>query len=152
MAKEEPEGESGDTCRGAGHPDVESDEADGTAVGQDELAYVMGELLIELGLKIQRAGVDGVRIVTEDEAQETQLRWFREGWDEHARAADPERPRPTGHPDVESPAGRLLQFRAPGTHPLPIVGTDNARARDRDRDLMPHRPRRRRDDVPGSER
>ncbi|WP_327354613.1 hypothetical protein [Streptomyces sp. NBC_01304] len=151
MAKEESEGESGDTCRGAGHPDVES----------DELAYVVGELLIELGTKIQRAGVTGVRIVTEDEAQETQLRWFREGWDEHARAADPERSGPPGHPDVESPAppeppespaGRLLQFRTPGTHPLPLVGTDNARARERDRDLMPHRPRRRRDDEPGAER
>ncbi|WP_055565452.1 MULTISPECIES: hypothetical protein [Streptomyces] len=156
MPTDEAEGPSGGARRrGAGRHDVES----GTRASE-ELAHLVGGLLIELGSKIQEAGIDGVRILTEEEAQQTQLRWFREGWAEHARAtehartsdADPDPGpgpgTPAGHVDVEPPSARLLRFPsdAPrGTHPLPIVGTDEARGT---RDLMAHRPRRRRDDGP----
>ncbi|MET8687696.1 hypothetical protein ABZV77_26135 [Streptomyces sp. NPDC004732] len=152
MPTDEAEGPSGGARRrGAGRHDVES----GTRASE-ELAYLVGALLIELGSKIQEAGIDGVRILTEEEAQQSQLRWFREGWAEHARAAEHARPSdadaeaPAGHVDVEPPSAaaasaRLLRFPSDtprGTHPLPIVGRDEARGT---RDLMAHRPRRRRE-------
>ncbi|MEU6826323.1 hypothetical protein ABZ921_37400 [Streptomyces atriruber] len=158
MPTDEAEGPSGGARRrGRGRHGAES----GTRASE-ELAHLVGGLLIELGSKIQEAGIDGVRILTEEEAQQTQLRWFREGWAEHARAtehartSDADAEPPAGHVDVEPPStpppaagsGRLLRFPsdAPrGTHPLPIVGTDEARGT---RDLMAHRPRRRRDDDP----
>ncbi|WAL96493.1 hypothetical protein [Streptomyces sp. Je 1-369] len=167
MPTDEAEGPSGGARRrGAGRHDAES----GTRASE-ELAYLVGGLLIELGSKIQEAGVDGVRILTEEEAQMTQLRWFQEGWAEHARATEHARTADDG-PGAGSPAGhaghadeqppstgastgasspssaRLLRFPtdAPrGTHPLPIVGTDEVRGT---RDLMAHRPRRRREDGP----
>ncbi|MEV0255234.1 hypothetical protein AB0H82_13380 [Streptomyces sp. NPDC050732] len=192
MPTDEAEGPSGGAGRrGAGHHGV----ADQTTAAE-ELAFLVGGLLIELGSKIQEAGIDGVRILTEEEAQQTQLRWFREGWTEHARATEHARvadaePRgasgsgtgtgtgtgtgfrdgqAAGHDDTgtdactgagtpadadadaevgPSPASsaRLLHFPADprGTHPLPIVGTDEARGA---RDLMAHRPRRRREEAP----
>ncbi|MEU5685148.1 hypothetical protein DEJ48_20310 [Streptomyces venezuelae] len=164
MPTDEAEGPSGGARRrgGTGRHDAES----GTRASE-ELAYLVGGLLIELGSKIQEAGVDGVRILTEEEAQQSQLRWFQEGWAEHARASEHARTADdgpgagspaghAGHADEEprsmgsAPAssGRLLRFPsdAPrGTHPLPIVGTDEARGT---RDLMAHRPRRRREDGP----
>ncbi|MFI7320512.1 hypothetical protein [Streptomyces venezuelae] len=156
MPTDEAEGPSGGARRrGAGHQGAES----GTRASE-ELAYLVGGLLIELGSKIQEAGVDGVRILTEEEAQQSQLRWFQEGWAEHARATEHARTADdgpgagspaghAGHADEEAPAaGSLLRFpsSAPrGTHPLPIVGTDEARGT---RDLMAHRPRRRREDGP----
>ncbi|MGP9019961.1 hypothetical protein ACT1U9_16380 [Streptomyces sp. BR1] len=134
---------------------------------QDRLARLLGGLLIELGEKVRRAGVDGVHVLTDDELQSEQLRWFQEGWEEQARASrrvreqpdrpgeartgddvydqdeDPPRYAPAGHPDDEQPVtpGRLLQFpQSPdgrAPHPLPIVGTGETRGKD----LMPHRPR-----------
>lgn len=141
-------------------------DGDTEPVEQDRLARLLGDLLIELGEKVRRAGVDGVRVLTDDELQSEQLRWFQEGWEEQARASrrvreqqerpgrrtdedvydqdeHPPRYAPAGHPDDEQPVtpGRLLQFpQSPdgrGPHPLPIVGTGETRARD----LMPHRPR-----------
>ncbi|MEV3872529.1 hypothetical protein [Streptomyces sp. NPDC049906] len=117
----------------------------------------MSLLLAELSEKVRQAGVEGVRILTEDEVQRDQLLWFRSGWEEHVRATEPEwaglgphpedRPEgpPTGVPGEEpSPAagpGQLLRFPGgPGqrsVHPLPIVGAGDASVRD----LMPHRPR-----------
>ncbi|MFF3643073.1 hypothetical protein [Streptomyces sp. NPDC002564] len=150
MPSDEPEGPSTGARRGAGHRDAE-----GETNTPDELALLVGGLLIELGSKIRQAGIDGVRILTEEEAQQTQLRWFREGWDEHARAAeharapDSEPTAPAGHTEVDQPPGRLFQFPAVppprGAHPLPIVGTDEVRGT---RDLMSHRPRRRREEPP----
>ncbi|WP_409239716.1 hypothetical protein [Streptomyces sp. PA5.6] len=157
MPTDEAEGPSGGARRrGAGHHGAES----GTRASE-ELAYLVGGLLIELGSKIQEAGVDGVRILTEEEAQQSQLRWFQEGWAEHARATEHARTADdgpgagspaghAGHADEEPPpsTGSLLRFpsNAPrGAHPLPIVGTDEARGT---RDLMAHRPRRRREDEP----
>ncbi|WHM37923.1 hypothetical protein [Streptomyces sp. BPTC-684] len=143
-------------------------DGDGSGAEQDGLAQVLGGLLIELGEKVRQAGLDGVRVLTDDELQREQLRWFREGWEEHARvgrravesgpAGDgPQRAGPeadayagrdggreaAGHPEAGQPPapGRLLQFpQSPdgrAGHPLPIVGTGEARGRD----LMPHRPR-----------
>ncbi|MEU6990662.1 hypothetical protein ABZ953_08405 [Streptomyces sp. NPDC046465] len=181
MPTDEAEGPSGGARRGTGRHDVE-----GETTASEELAFLVGGLLIELGSKIQEAGIDGVRILTEEEAQQSQLRWFREGWAEHARAtetagaADHARATdhesaaaaPAGHGDVEPPpassgssassgsaassgssappgsSARLFQFPAGpprGAHPLPIVGRDDARGT---RDLMSHRPRRRREDPP----
>ncbi|MEV6547752.1 hypothetical protein AB0M57_03470 [Streptomyces sp. NPDC051597] len=146
-------------------------DGDGSGGEQDALAEVLGGLLIELGEKVRRAGLDGVRVLTDQELQHEQLRWFREGWEEHARVGrgapaegraarrGEDGPRPpveedachggdgerdaAGHPEAGQPppSGRLLRF--PQTpdgrlgHPLPIVGTGEARGRD----LMPHRPR-----------
>ncbi|WP_190121117.1 hypothetical protein [Streptomyces inusitatus] len=112
--------------------------------------------------KVRQAGVEGVRILTEDEMQRDQLLWFRSGWEEHGRAMEPERPGPgtrpadrpgdhlgddgpDGGPDKDPPPdngpGRLLRFPSGAgqrpTHPLPIVGAGDASVRD----LMPHRPR-----------
>ncbi|MFF1381181.1 hypothetical protein [Streptomyces sp. NPDC058308] len=169
MPTDEAEGPSGGARRGTGRHDVERE-----TTASEELAFLVGRLLIELGSKIQEAGVDGVRILTEEEAQQSQLRWFREGWAEHARAtettgaADHARATdhesaaaaPAGHADVEPPSAspdssdssdssaRLFQFPSSpprGAHPLPIVGRDEARGT---RDLMSHRPRRRREDPP----
>lgn len=135
-------------------------DGDGSGAELDGLAQLLGGLLIELGEKVRRAGLDGVRVLTDDELQHEQLRWFREGWEEHARVgrravetepapeADdyPGRdsgPEAAGHPEAGQPhaPGRLLRFpQAPDgrtAHPLPIVGTGEARGRD----LMPHRPR-----------
>ncbi|WP_371653557.1 MULTISPECIES: hypothetical protein [unclassified Streptomyces] len=163
---------------------------DGSGAEQDGLAQLLGGLLIELGEKVRRAGLDGIRVLTDEELQHEQLRWFREGWEEHARvsrraaAAEPagdwggdgtqRTGRPpegdaypggdggrdaAGHPEAgQTPApGRLLQFpQSPDgrpAHPLPIVGTGEARGKD----LMPHRPRGRQrgraaddDEPPGS--
>ncbi|GAA2395778.1 hypothetical protein GCM10010420_21650 [Streptomyces glaucosporus] len=143
----------------------------GKTGGEDEeaarVSRLVGDLLVGLGEKVRAAGVDGVRILTEEELQRHQLNWFRTGWEEHARAAAAERPAPGAgqHPDSEdfpAPPSRLLRFpdrrppagaRRPeaaegpaehgrpdgsrGTYPLPIVGAGEARVRD----LMPHRPR-----------
>ncbi|RVU27442.1 hypothetical protein EOT10_09775 [Streptomyces antnestii] len=130
----------------------------GDAAEQGDVSHLLGGLLIELGRKVQEAGVEGIRILTADELDEGRLDWFRAGWDEHARAtdspADPrERPGATDHPPTEPPIptpGRLLRFpgreegagevlRPSGTdtHPLPLVGAGEANVRD----LMPHRPR-----------
>ncbi|GAA1358084.1 hypothetical protein [Streptomyces beijiangensis] len=113
----------------------------------ERLAQLVGDLLIELGRKVQEAGPDGVRILTESTLQEQQLSWYRAGWSEHARAADPERRSPMGHPDGEDslppPEGRLLRFPPQpqediGSHPLPIVGASEAGG---ESELMPHRRR-----------
>ncbi|GAA0578266.1 hypothetical protein [Streptomyces crystallinus] len=138
-------------------------DGDGSAAEQDALAQLLGGLLIELGEKVRRAGLDGVRVLTDAELQSEQLRWFREGWEEHARVlggppagrGEDGRGRPlegegypgggdaAGHPEAGQPPapGRLLRFpQSPDgrpAHPLPIVGTGETRGRD----LMPHRPR-----------
>ncbi|MFJ2646399.1 hypothetical protein ACIO1C_06685 [Streptomyces sp. NPDC087420] len=85
----------------------------GVPVPQDRLAMLLGDLLIELGQKVQQAGVDGVRILTDEEVIRDQVRWYRTGWAEHARAAGQAQPSAAGHPDMEDfpvPAGRLLRF------------------------------------------
>ncbi|QIQ04683.1 hypothetical protein [Streptomyces liangshanensis] len=85
----------------------------GVPVPQDRVAMLLGDLLIELGQKVQQAGVDGVRILTDEEVIRDQVRWYRTGWAEHARAADPAQPTAAGHPDMEDlpvPSGRLLRF------------------------------------------
>ncbi|MFD9796142.1 hypothetical protein ACFWXK_34885 [Streptomyces sp. NPDC059070] len=134
----------------------------------DRLAHLLGGLLIELGEKVRRAGIDGVRILTDDELQCEQLRWFREGWEEAevsrraaARATAPEEdPAPygtapdrygdesrgraaAGHPDDDRPLapGRLLQFpHAPdGRGGHPLPIVGTGQTRGKD--LMPHRPR-----------
>ncbi|MEU8958767.1 hypothetical protein AB0C93_31265 [Streptomyces sp. NPDC048518] len=164
MPTDEAEGPSGGARRGTGRHGVEG-ETDAT----EELAFLVGGLLIELGTKIREAGVDGVRILTEEEAQQSQLRWFREGWAEHARATETagtaDHARATDHesaaavgpashaeaePQSASPGSSARLFHFPsgpprGAHPLPIVGRDEARGT---RDLMAHRPRRRREDPP----
>ncbi|MFJ1550197.1 hypothetical protein [Streptomyces sp. NPDC088246] len=111
------------------------------------MAKLLGALLIELGHKVQEAGIDRVRILTDEEVEEDQVRWYRRGWEEHARAADPQGPEASSHPstgDFSVQQGRLIQFPAqpgegeqPQPHPLPIVGAGDAAVRD----LMPHRPR-----------
>lgn len=60
---------------------------DGSGAEQDGLAQLLGGLLIELGEKVRRAGLDGIRVLTDEELQHEQLRWFREGWEEHARVS-----------------------------------------------------------------
>lgn len=103
---------------------------------QDEVSLVLGRLLVELGEKIQRSGVDGVRILASAEIEARDLAWFRAGWDEHARSIDGDSgERPAGDPP--GPDGKLLRFPETSPHPLPIVGADGAPARQ----LMPHRPR-----------
>ncbi|MDF9814610.1 hypothetical protein [Streptomyces sp. SPB162] len=112
---------------------------------QDEVSLALGRLLVELGEKIQSAGVDGVQILAVAEIEARDLSWFRAGWDEHARSIDGdpgERPEAAKPPDPEL---KLLRFPESSPHPLPIVGADGAPARQ----LMPHRPRprpRRRDE------
>lgn len=92
---------------------------------QDGVARLLGALLIELGHKVQQAGVEGVRILSDEEVERDRLRWYRTGWDEHAHAADPHRPGAVGHPDTERlpvPPGRLIRFPDPppdGTPPDP---------------------------------
>ncbi|MFF8959117.1 hypothetical protein [Streptomyces sp. NPDC014894] len=136
--------------------DEESRQREGTRSGSgrghaesDRLSH----LLAELSEKVREAGIEGVRILTEDEVQRDQLLWFRSGWEEHARAMEPELPDPGTHPEDrpgEHPGdgpGLLLRFpdgggRRPG-HPLPIVGAGDASVRE----LMPHRPRARTRDT-----
>ncbi|MFF3750091.1 hypothetical protein ACFYYH_06455 [Streptomyces sp. NPDC002018] len=80
---------------------------------QDRVAMLLGALLIELGQKVQRAGVESVHILTDEDIERDQVLWYRTGWDEHARAADPRRPGAAGHPDTEDfpvPPGRLIRF------------------------------------------
>ncbi|MFJ1746087.1 hypothetical protein ACIOJD_07560 [Streptomyces sp. NPDC088116] len=92
---------------------------------QDGVARLLGALLIELGHKVQQAGVDGVHILSDEEVERDRLRWYRTGWDEHAHAADPHRAGAVGHPDTEHlpvPPGRLIRFPDPppdGTPPAP---------------------------------
>jgi hypothetical protein len=63
----------------------------------------VGELLIGLGEKVRAAGPEAVRILTEEELQRQQLNWFRAGWEEHARATDPDHPTaPSPHPGHDS--------------------------------------------------
>jgi hypothetical protein len=132
----------------------------GDAAQQADVSDLLGGLLIELGRKVQEAGVDGVRILTADDLDRGRLDWFRAGWDEHARAADSpsdlrEQAGAVDHPPAEPPIpapGRLLRFpgredesgevlRPSGndTHPLPLplVGAGDTNVQD----LMPHRPR-----------
>ncbi|MFF2504161.1 hypothetical protein ACFVTY_12410 [Streptomyces sp. NPDC058067] len=132
----------------------------GEAAQQADVSDLLGGLLIELGRKVQEAGVDGVCILTADELDEGRLDWFRAGWDEHARATDSpadmrERPGAADHPPTEPPIpapGRLLRFpgreeesgevlRPAGTDShslrLPLVGAGDANVQD----LMPHRLR-----------
>lgn len=98
--------------------------ADGSSQ-QDSVARMLGALLIELGHKVQQAGVDGVHILSDEEVERDRLRWYRTGWDEHALAADPHRAGAVGHPDTERlpvPPGRLIRFPDPtpdGTPPDP---------------------------------
>ncbi|MDQ0992038.1 hypothetical protein [Streptomyces sp. V3I7] len=138
---------------GGGHRDAEdAGEAGGSGSAEERLTHLLGGLLIELGEKVREAGPEGVRVMTEEEVQEANLRWYRTGWEEHARAvqASQERTAAAGHPadpDPLSEAGRLLRFPQPPARPatdpharalpLPIVGAGDATVRE----LMPHRPR-----------
>jgi hypothetical protein len=126
-------------------------EGDGAADSSEQgsVADMLGALLIELGHKVRQAGVEGVHILTDEEVEHDQVRWYRTGWVEHARATDPRRPEAAGHPDSEDfPAaqGRLIRFpdqvsEGPSVgqepQPLPIVSAGDANVRE----LMPHRPR-----------
>ncbi|MFJ1597733.1 hypothetical protein [Streptomyces sp. NPDC088261] len=96
----------------------------GVPVPQDRLAMLLGDLLIELGQKVQQAGVDGVRILTDEEIIRDQVRWYRTGWAEHARAAGQTQPAAAGHPDMEDfpvPSGRLLRFPDQSTDTEPAT-------------------------------
>ncbi len=73
----------------SGHPRRDGERGEGHACTPEELAFLLGGLLVELGTKIQEAGVEGVRIITEAEAQQTHLHWFREGWTQHAQSTNP---------------------------------------------------------------
>ncbi|GAA3770690.1 hypothetical protein [Streptomyces chiangmaiensis] len=134
-----------------------SDDTDGTGAAggdaeaeaeADRLTRLLGGLLIELGEKVREAGLEGVRILTDEEVQRVNVSWYRTGWEEHSRAVHPSQeptgPHAPGHPaDLDpSAAGRLLSFpESPGypaaSHPLPIVGAGEAQIRE----LMPHRRR-----------
>ncbi|MEU6573316.1 hypothetical protein [Streptomyces sp. NPDC046805] len=128
---------------------------DGQGPAGNRLTQLLGDLLIELGQKVRKAGPEAVRILTDEEVQRANLRWYRTGWEEHAQAIRPAAespdpaeptapPGPSEHPadpDPLSAAGRLLDFPRPDTnaptHPLPIVGAGDSRVRE----LMPHRRR-----------
>ncbi|MEU6389782.1 hypothetical protein [Streptomyces sp. NPDC046939] len=139
------------------HTRCDSAEAErsGGSAQQDNVAEQLSGLLIELGQKVREAGADGVRILTAAEVERGQLEWFREGWQEHARAVGDEVGRPGGHEldeGQDTSPGRLLRFPdrpderqdtrrelpAPGEqHPLPLVRAREATVQE----LMPHRPR-----------
>ncbi|GGS86777.1 hypothetical protein [Streptomyces chromofuscus] len=139
------DGEGGDRNR-----DAERTGETGEGSDEERIAHLLGGLLIELGEKVRRAGPDGVRILTEDEMQQTNLRWYRTGWEEHARAVQTseEHAAAAGHPadpDPLSAMASLLRFPQPPVpaaadpyaHLLPIVGAGDATVRE----LLPHRPR-----------
>lgn len=109
-------------------------------------------LIAELAEKIEKAGISGVHILTEDEYQKDRLKWFREGWAEHglsasAAYADHRSGQAGGassHP-VDPPPGLLIPFPARAgepadAHPLPIVRAKDA-SDAKDSELMPHRRR-----------
>ncbi|MGW2746966.1 hypothetical protein [Streptomyces sp. NPDC001450] len=111
----------------------------------DRIDQLLGTLLIELGEKVRQAGIENVRILTDEELQRSHLQWYRMGWEEHARAVRPyghspsagsppasrpggaaspdcssTEPRPSEHPADPDPlteVGRLLSFPRPGTNP-----------------------------------
>ncbi|MFI6644300.1 hypothetical protein [Streptomyces sp. NPDC050504] len=112
---------------------------------QRQHALIMSDLLGELAEKVRLAGVEGVRILTDEEFQRLQLDWYSTGWEEHARAVEGESVGVGEHPDTEGPqprAGRVLCFPeqpsdGPPALPLPVVGAGDAGVRE----LMPHRLR-----------
>ncbi|MGW7613756.1 hypothetical protein ACWGKW_42320 [Streptomyces sp. NPDC054766] len=117
---------------------------EGSYTEAERVTRLLGDLLIALGEKVQEAGPEGVRILTDEEVQRANLQWYRTGWEEHARAVrpsgEPESPgrvapapadpaTPAEHPadpDPLSAMGRLLDF--PG-HGAPAVGQGGERAR-----------------------
>jgi hypothetical protein len=127
------------------------------------MATLLGGLLIELGHKVQEAGIDGVRILTAAEVDRGRLEWFREGWQEHARVvgegAEPSAAFPAGRePRGGASAGRLLRFaeRADERQALPDLGEEHSlplvRAHEATvQELMPHRPREPRKPSPPEE-
>ncbi|MFD0503078.1 hypothetical protein ACFQ0G_09535 [Streptomyces chiangmaiensis] len=89
---------------------ADSEATEGEA-DEGRLSHLLGGLLIELGRKVQRAGIEGVRILSAEEVDAIRLNWFRMGWEERARADDPaavhraagtatarEQPHPVSHP------------------------------------------------------
>ncbi|MEV7235385.1 hypothetical protein AB0N06_15800 [Streptomyces sp. NPDC051020] len=141
-------GDAGTSARTHSDP-ADADSAD----QQGDMATLLGGLLIELGHKVQEAGIDGVRILTAAEVDRERLEWFREGWQKHARAvsegAEPSAAFPAGlEPTGDVSAGRLLRFpeRADERQALPDLGEEHSlplvRAHEATvQELMPHRPR-----------
>lgn len=115
--------------------------------GQESPDWLLGQLLIELGRKVQQSGATAVHLFTESEVDEERVRWFRIGWQEHVRAVEARSGGEAGHPDGENfqvSQGELIRFPshppddAPAqSHPLPIVGAGDASVHA----LMPHKPR-----------
>ncbi|MFE1308568.1 hypothetical protein [Streptomyces sp. NPDC058755] len=75
----------------------------------DRIDQLLGALLIELGEKVRQAGIEGVRILTDEELQRSHLQWYRMGWEEHTRAVRPSgAPSSTGSRPAPRTAGAPL--------------------------------------------